>query len=283
MFKNLCLFIALHFLALHFHISCFAIRPPDYVIGKLSGQTGNLCFQIATISALAWDHNAKAYFPDLKYYPQDKQNLFFRCEMTPPSRVISCTFQESFPLPYKNRSCFQGFFQSENYFAHHRKQILELFAPSESMLAYIKANYQWIIDHPSAVGVQIRYYRREVVEGYPQYGINYLEKAMAYFPEDTLFIVSSDNIQFAKNHTPKWAKNVYYLENESPHVELFLLSFCKHNIISNSTFGWWAAWLNQNEDKVVLYPAYWTEASTHYIFPVCPEKWISIEADAEDL
>lgn len=272
------------YLALLIHIVCFANQTtPPYITGKLSGQTGNLCFQIAAVSALAWDHGATAYFPDLQYYPDDFSHVFFRCNLTPPSTIISGIAQEVFPLPYKNKLRIQGFFQSEKYFAHQRQKILALFAPSEPDLVYIKTKYTWLLNQANTVGVQLRYYRREVIEGYPQYGIQYLEKAMAYFPSDTLFIISSDNIEFAKQNIPIWVQNVYFLENESPYITLFLLSMCKHNIISNSTFGWWAAWLNQNPEKIVLCPSYWTEPSTHYILPVCPAEWIRIESEAEDL
>lgn len=263
--------------------TCFAGETPPYITGKLSGQTGNLCFQIAAISALAWDHEAEAYFPDLQYYPEDFKNFFFRCKNTPPSKTISGVALESFPMIYKNKCRFHGYFQSEKHFLHHRQRILDLFAPSKRALNYIKTKYEWLINHPNTVGVQLRYYRKEVIQGYPQYGIHYLEKAMSYFSEDTLFIISSDNIEFAKKNIPSWVKNIYFLENESPYIELFLLSMCQHNIISNSTFGWWAAWLNQNPEKIVLCPSYWTESSTHYLLPVCPQEWVHIEAEAEEL
>jgi hypothetical protein len=253
------------------------------ITGKLSGQTGNVCFEIAATSALAWDHGAEAYFPDLEHYPEDFKNLFFRCKTTPPSKIISGIALEAFPMIYKNKLRIHGYFQSEKYFAHQRERILELFAPSESMLKYIKTKYEWLLKQSNTVGVQLRYYRKEVTEGYPQYGIRYLEKAMSYFSEDAFFIVSSDNIEFAKKNIPSWVKNVYFLENESPYTDLFLLSMCEHNIISNSTFGWWAAWLNQNREKIVICPSYWTEASTHYTLPVCPQEWIHIEADPESL
>lgn len=259
---------------------CSAQTPP-YLTAKLAGRTGNMCFQIATASALAWDHGAEAHFPELSYHPADFEGIFFRCSTTPPRRIITGIVQEMYPLPFKSGIRLQGYFQSEKYFAHHRQKILQLFAPKQQDAAYIKAHYSWILNHPHVVGVQLRYYGTEVSDGYPQYGIQYLEKAMAYFPPETLFVVSSDNVTFAKANIPAWAENVYFLENESPYIQLFILSLCKDNIISNSTFGWWAAWLNQNPNKIVLRPSFWTVASLDYIFPVCPEEWISIDAKPE--
>ena len=263
------------------YASLAAAHPERYITSKLQGQTGNLCFEIAAAKALAWDNDAEAYFPDLNLCPKDFEHLFFRCKVRPPSRVISGIAREIFPQVFKNKVRLEGYFQSEKYFAHHREKILELFAPSDTALAYIKAKYQWILDTPNSVGVQLRYYRKEVVDGYPQYGVRYLEKAMAYFPSETLFIVSSDNIEYAKQNIPSWATNVYFLENESPYTDLFILSLCKHNIISNSTFGWWAAWLNRNPEKIVLCPKYWTDYAANSILPVCPEEWIHIEAEPE--
>ncbi len=171
-----------------------------------------------------------------------------------------------------------GYFQSEKYFAHQRQKILELFAPRQDDLDYMHKKYSWLFENPNTVGVQIRHYKSDPTLGnlYPQYGRDYLEKAMALFPEASLFVISSDNLEFAKKNMPPSAKNVVFLENEPHYIDFYLLSFCKHNIIANSSFGWWSAWLNQNPNKKVVRPSKLINGFD--IKDVYPESWITIDA-----
>ena len=50
------------------------------------------------------------------------------------------------------------------------------------------------------------------------------------------------------------------------------MSMCKHNIIANSTFSWWAAWLNNNQEKVVITPPVWSKAVPD-ISEIIPTNW----------
>ena len=57
--------------------------------------------------------------------------------------------------------------------------------------------------------------------------------------------------------------------------DMQLMSLCKHNIIANSSFSWWGAWLNQNKDKVVMAPKDWMNKRVAND-PICKD-WIRIE------
>lgn len=254
-----------------------------YVSAKIYGQMGNNLFQVAAASALAWDNGAAAYFPSLKPSSDLFKHVLFRCKRNPPNPHISAYWHEPsgafvyIPIPYKPNIEIDGYFQSEKYFAHYRDKILELFAPLESDLEYINKKYAWLINNPNTVGVQIRYYAGWW-HAYPQCGMKYFSKAMSLFPESSIFVVSSDNIAFAKQNIPSWAKNVVFLENEPNYIDFYLLSLCQHNIISNSSFGWWSAWLNKNANKKVVAPSFWI-----YNLPypdIYPEGWTVLDAPA---
>jgi len=241
-------------------------KQKPYVIGSLLGQLGNQLFEVATACAVAWDNDAEAYFPDflpINKNSFDYNHVFFRCNLKPPSKKIQYKWKaDPFgyrPIRFKPNMKIAGYCQNEKYFAHHRDRLLKLFAPHPDDLQYIQKKYQWILQHPEAVSVHLRYYYAEKPDEdtFIQYDREYFEKAMALFPESSVFIVTSDNIPFARENIPTDKGNVFFVENEPYWIDFFLQSLCKHNIISNSTFSWWSAWLNQNPDKVVVRPENW--------------------------
>ena len=257
------------------------VSTPPTVTAYLMGQTGNNLFQVATACSLAWDHHTEAAFflsPNSTLY----KHFLFRCRLCQPDQKVNVLWKEPSyaytPIPYHPNMQIFGYFQSEKYFAHHREQILKLFAPHPDDMAYIQSKYQEILKHPKSVGVQVRYYKGWDPQSkiYPQYGKEYLEKAMSLFPSDSLFVVTSDNLSFTKERIPSWVKNVVFIENEPDYISFYLQSLCKHNIISHSSFGWWAAWLNTNPNKMVVHPAVWVYGLPYQ--DVCPASWIAIHA-----
>lgn len=253
-----------------------------YVIGNLLGQLGNQMFEIAAASALAWDNEGEAHFPDLHPASTEYRHVFFRCNRNTPDIPITYEWGNGspftyVPIPYQPNMKLGGYLQNEKYFAHHREKIIELFAPHKDDLNYIKRKYDDILSHPNSVSLHLRYYYREKPddESFIQYESEYYEKAMNHFSKDSLFVVISDDISFAKKNISTEGRNVVFIENEPFYIDFYLQTFCKDNIISNSTFSWWGAWLNQNKDKKVIRPQKWLGG---YPDIACPADWITIEA-----
>jgi hypothetical protein len=256
-----------------------------YVIGAVLGGLGNLMFEVAATCALAWDNDAEPYFPDFapgsKYVDGYYRHVFFRCNIYPPSKEISQEWCAPcygyYPIPFQPKLKISGCFQNEKYFAHHRDRLLKLFAPHPKDLLYLQRNYSWIINNPNTVSVHLRYYYSEKPDedSFIQYDREYFEKAMALFPESSLFVVVSDNLDFACQNIPSEGRNVVFIQGESIYIDFYLQSMCKHNIISNSTFSWWSAWLNQNPSKIVVRPALWMSG---YPDIGGPDEWIKIDA-----
>ncbi len=263
-------------------ISHSLIANAPYVIGELLGQSGNNFFQIAVTSALAWDNGAEPFFPQLNCFPTLYQHYFSRCRAVPPSEAISFEWREPsmryHPIPYQPNMKVVGYLQSWRYFDHYRERLISLFAPTPVDLRLIQRRYGEVINQPNTVGIQIRYYFEDPYT-YPQYGRDYLQKAMALFPDTSVFIVSSNRIEFAKREMPIEGRNVIFLENTPSYIDFYILSLCKHNIITNSTFGWWSAYLNKNPNKIVVCPRHWSGYDTT---DLRPENWIQIEAERID-
>lgn len=79
------------------------------------------------------------------------------------------------------------------------------------------------------------------------------------------FFIFSDDIKWTRENLPFQSSSTIYI-NESKELkdfeELMLMSYCSHNIMANSSFSWWAAWLNKNYDKMVIQPRNWYKAQT---------------------
>jgi hypothetical protein len=103
---------------------------------------------------------------------------------------------------------------------------------------------------------------------------DFYKKAINYFGKNKTYYVCSNNYTKAKNML-KGYSNFTFLEN-THHIEAFYLQTkCEHNIISNSTYGWWGAYLNKNPEKVVFAPKKWFKIKDtwHQSADICPLEW----------
>ena len=123
--------------------------------------------------------------------------------------------------------------------------------------------------------LELSYYKKALNEIIQKTGMN-SKFNVIYFCEDkdlidVLKIVNSLKEQFdgcsfirCPEHLKDWE-------------QLLLMSSCKHNIIANSTFSWWGAYLNTHENKIVCYPNTWfKEATGHNTEDLCPDDWLRI-------
>lgn len=95
--------------------------------------------------------------------------------------------------------------------------------------------------------------------------------------ENPLFFVFSNDIGWCKKNIP--LENVVWVdsckkEKYEDWMDMYLMASCKHNIVANSSFSWWAAWLNTNPNKIVIAPKKWTNIIKKD--EVCPKNWIRI-------
>ena len=273
-----------------FYLTLSITANQPFIIGTLEGQLGNQFFQIANTVSIALDNNVRAIFPDLKNkftfnIPLNYKYVFYRLDACEPDSPVSTIYQEPYyhftKVPYQEGMILKGWFQSEKYFKHHKNTIVKLFAPSEEVKNYLKSKYNYIINHPKTVSIHIRMYKDTKPEFHPFVGWNYIHKAVNTFDQDSLFIVFSDQIDYCKKKLPKLLKNrnLVFIEGQHPFdfYDLYLMSMCNHHIISNSSFSWWGAYLNQNPKKIVIAPSplRWFGPSLNHnnTTDLLPEEW----------
>lgn len=66
------------------------------------------------------------------------------------------------------------------------------------------------------------------------------------------------------------------IETFQDYEEMYMMSQCKHNIIANSSFSWWGAWLNQNPQKIIIAPKKWYNDESKVNHDLIPANWIKL-------
>ena len=140
-----------------------------------------------------------------------------------------------------------GFFQSLKYFEHCQDEVRHWIRLKETPI--------------ERVGIHIRRGDYTTMpDNFPPITYEYITKAINYFNNKGYykFLVFSDDINFCKDYIPSlmtFNSDFEYSESRNEYEELSLMSFCEHNIISNSSFSWMAAWYNTNKNKIVISPS----------------------------
>jgi len=174
-----------------------------------------------------------------------------------------------------------GFWQSEKYFADAAGTIreeLELERPPEGRNRELA---EAIRGCPS-VSLHVRrgdYVRDFHVKGLRGWdSMDYYADAIALLrerePELRLFVFS-DDIPWVRENLAADCPATYVDNNtaETSHEDLRLMSLCRHNIIANSSFSWWGAWLNRNPDKLVVAPRRWLNDGRDVAGDLIPDGW----------
>jgi len=187
-------------------------------------------------------------------------------------------------LHASNNSYLDGYWQSEQYFKDIEDIIRQEFIVK---LEPDKKNRQLIkyIQQHNAVSIHVR--RGDYISNpsrrkkHLTCDIEYYHRAVKTIVEKVAhphFIVFSDDPEWTQNNLKLDFPAIYitHNQNEKAYEDLRLMSLCKHNIISNSSFSWWGAWISANKDKIVITPKKWFNDASMNTQDLIPEKWIRL-------
>lgn len=254
------------------------------IYSYLDGRLGNILFEVVTGASLAkrMGVSFKAIpgeYLEIEYLRSFLKSIFRKIdfqEQHPENVEIFCEPRFTYSaLPFKKDIVLKGYFQSEQYF--DKELVRSLFEIDPETESYIRKKYGAIL-RKKTVGLHVRRGDYLFLEyKHPVSRMSYFKKAISCFDPDTSFLVLSDDMGWCKKHFK--GERFYFVEKETPLVDLYLQTLCSHNIISNSSFSWWGAWLNPNPEKKVIYPAPWFGAFYRDKLntkDLCPKEWIPV-------
>lgn len=182
-------------------------------------------------------------------------------------------------------SYLHGYWQSEKYFKPYGELLRECFSITDSKIhkmvdATVNENM-----HASTVSVHVRrgdYATNENINSVhglcpTSYYTNALETISKRVSDPVFFFVSDDMDWVMRNFTPlQKDHNIVFVTARDEFHDLLLMQKCMHNIIANSSFSWWGAWLNSNPGKIVIAPRRWFVDQSIPTDDLIPNSWIRL-------
>lgn len=197
-----------------------------------------------------------------------------------------------------NDACLHGYFQSYMYFQEYYNQIYnlldiakqkrEVLKKNESLNSLIDTNF---LNKTISLHFRMGDYKK-IQHVHPIMTVNYYARCLQFiqqkYPDEkfnVLYFCEEEDINDVKQKIEQLllAFPNYTFVRASSSLEdweqLLLMGLCSHNIIANSSFSWWGAFLNSNADKIVCYPSVWFGPSAgHNTSDLCPSSWKKIDA-----
>lgn len=181
-----------------------------------------------------------------------------------------------------------GYFQSNLFFEKYRDEIIKDFSFKEKPTSNSQEWLDLIKAQKNTVALHVRrgdYLLQHNQSAHGMCDLNYYKKAIEYILSElgsANFMVFSDDIEWCKEQfNSEENKQFFFIEGntkEHAYEDIRLMTNCQHNIIANSSFSWWAAYLNENDNKIVIRPSKWfaLENSSVKEKVICPINWMEI-------
>lgn len=253
------------------------------------GRLGNQMFQFSALKGIARNLNYQYCIP-----PSKNQNEWTDHQLFIPFKMKNTTtlniqyIDETRPVIVESDFSFdeklfnecpewvdlRGFFQSEKYFKHIRNELLEDFEFKDEILDPAK---QTISLWKNPIALHIRRTDYLTNPNHTALELDYYEKALKHFDENSEIIIFSDDPQWCMNQELFDDDRFMISETMNSYMDLCLMTLCRGHIIANSSFSWWGAWLSNSE--LVVAPSGWFKGSNNQHLDtkdLIPENWTVI-------
>lgn len=284
------------------------------VFMRLDGRLGNQLFQLAVALNISQKFQVEVLLDDHLPNRQGFENFLFK-ELAVFNYFRYCSKIDTFANRIRNNSTFRKLFKQKDVFVESENGCRELdfsqpyksytgyfqspslFPNKEALLKAFSLRSEFVCEPISklldsareteSLAVSIR--RGDILQD-PNVGAcpnNYYFDAIDFIRSRrkiNRIFVFSDDIGYCRELLAHLNCEVVYVEGFTPAKSLYLMSFCKHFVIANSTFSWWGAWLSESSNKLVVAPSPWNDKDD--ILPdFIPSDWVilpkySISTDA---
>lgn len=258
-----------------------------------NGRLGNQLFQIASTIGIAIDNEQKFAFNNFEifnYLPNLQPFLIDDFSEFDISYTDNEFCYKDLRFPKDKNTILFGYFQSHKYFEKHPIIIEQLMKIENNLFS----NYlnQYLNTNTCSIHIRRGDYvflnKNHPLNPHPLVKLDYYNKAIELINADK-YIIFSDDIVWCKE-VFKGNEFIFYDHNENKKnnlqydlFELQVMSSLNHNIIANSSYSWWAAYLNKNIDKKIIAPKIWfseafsNQMSKHNILnSLIPSDWTLI-------
>jgi len=187
-------------------------------------------------------------------------------------------------LNYKGSVLMNGYWQNDDYFSEIRDVILtEITLKSENLTSLYIENIN-DIEQSDSVSIHIRrgdYVTNKVSSIFFVCPLEYYIDAITYIKKRVSkpkFYIFSDDLDWCKDNLDieLIGNDAQFVSGYQDYEDLWLMSKCKHQIIANSSFSWWAAWLNKNTNKIVIAPENWFKNADLQNQHIVPTDWLRL-------
>lgn len=184
--------------------------------------------------------------------------------------------------PARGIRFFYGGWHSEKNFNDVKNLVISTFKFCKTKQNEIEVNLLEEIRNTNSVSIHVR--RGDFLTGInkelygsictPEYFKEAIKKILSLVENPHFYVFSNDVDWVKTNLNYENLTVVDFNHGQNSWIDMYLMSKCKHNINSNSTFSWWGAWLNSNPGKIIVVPQYFLNNVVTKDF--YPEKWLKI-------